>query len=386
MSWFWNAKANPEGAKIVAKDMQKAYMLANYLAGSYKPTTKLGRKMQEVAKYGTKRLMDSKRSAKRKAPTVYREGVIRTKQQTAKKRRRTRRKVSLKKKVNRLIKNAPKSSVVDYQYQERVKLPKAGGPMRSRFFEVVMLDKNIAQLAISNLSGVDYTTLDSNVLFKNMFWEFHITNGVTCNVELEYFWVQCKDSGGSSYLNDLDLEMTQRGTPLTSSVSSYSPDNYTTPPYHSKYPRRITLFPDERYTPITTGLNYANSHWRQLTQVQKCRLGPGDDIKIQFSKSSMAYKDELADQTSGLTYVKGLDTHLIIKTSGMFAHDETYPNVVTAFDTAQDCVKRLQFKIVYSDGKGLRVTNRDSEFTNQTVVSNPVQAEDKVSAMEPADE
>lgn len=344
---------------------------------------------KDIAKKGVKRLADTVKGQPTKKQTrgnkvvVMRDGVMRTETQRGRGRKVSRKKVSLKKKVNRLMKNLPKNSIEEYTFSERIKIPKAGGPGRGRISEMVMFNTTMIKEAIASLAtGIDFTVIDSKVLLKNIYMEFELVNAVTCNTDIEYMWVVCKDSGNLSYLNDWFNEFAERVQPLTSTIGAEVAPTTT----QSKYPRRLTLFMDERYNEITRGLQYQASHWRKIGKVRKATLGPGDKIKMIYSLKSLTYADEKADQQSGSTYLKDLNIHLIVKTIGALAHDQTNVNIVTAFDTAQDCVKRTKFNVVYNDGTGIRQMVRNSELDIQTGVTTPVQVDDKASAVEIADD
>lgn len=387
-SSFWGAK--PHGDKYEPQLTKKQYnhlaKVITLVAGTYKPATKLGQKTLALVQSLGRKAQEMTKSKKTKKAVIHREGVMRTEQQSGKKRKRTKKKVSLRKKVNTLMKNMPKSSKLEFEFAERYKQPKAGGPGRGRLFEIEMFNQVLAKQAINDLSGVDFSAIDSNVLFKNLYFEYHMTNAVTCNTEIEYFWVQCKDTTSLSYLDDWRAECVERGITPTSSVSSAVAANFVGPGFQSKYPRRITTFLNERFIPITTGLKYASHHWRQISPVYKTRLGPGDDIKITHSMRRFSYKDEQADQSAGISYLKGMNIHLIIKTNGMWAHDQTNVDCVSSFDTAQDCCQRVKWTVVYSDGEGRNVIDRINDLANQGGVSVPVQAEDKASAVEFAED
>lgn len=317
---------------------------------------------------------------------VYREGIYSSRVVTARSRRRKRKKTSLKKEVKALKKNLPKSSVRLYQLSQRVKFVPTNNALTgsspgagySRMFELPVFNAVQVREAIASWNGVDYRATNSAIKVQNIYIDVRGVNCFTANAEVEYFFVQCKDFTAIKYLDDVKDEMSDRGQALSNSVAGVGAPTSIT----SLYPIRLTLNPNERETPITVGTNHQSAHWRPLSKVKKVRVGPGDEVRMTLTPTDILYKDEVYDDN--VNYLRGIDIHLICHVKGAIAHADTHKDRITFFTAGMDGYHRTNFKLVISDGQGTHDYFYNKEYTTQETETVPVQAEDKVSAVEQA--
>lgn len=296
---------------------------------------------------------------------------------------------SLKKRVLRLEKEAPKSSKKNINYCKLFKIPKTTNPNAVRMCEFVFTDQayweTIGQLnSMGGSSATDFTAEKTSITVKNGYCKMTMKNNCTTNAEVSLCWVACKDSTNNSVLTDYVQEGGFRGYTFTNTVSAEAGETAVT----SAYPSNLVLdgaagsYGAERNYPKDLAFRHVRSHWRNLTGWMKYIIGPGDTLTTNYKIPTFAYKPEAYDTPGSNTYIRGnYDIHLIVFIKGTLAHDDTNVNKVGFANPTLDCEARTLHTYVYSDGKGLKEV-RYQNTINSTGLTAPTHADNNASAIE----
>lgn len=312
---------------------------------------------------------------------TYKNDGVSGQKKYVRKRKRRRRKMSLKKKVNRMARNMPKMSTKTFR-DFRTLTMSATTANRKKVYWINMFDHPNYESYIQNLTGVDTSSnVDyraSNTSVKmDLFYRLKCKSNITANTKIRYAILACKDDDNESPLTQIKEELEARGYTVPA-VQSAVASTATS----SRVPQRITFQEGSFHLPIFSNQQLLKN-WKIVQGVKTSTIGPGDTFNCAWSKRNHIYKPETLDNEP-FTYLSGQSFGVLIEFSGDISHDQTNTGKIGYGLWHIDGEEQRQAHVKYANPKGLKevVYTDDLTATNFTV---PTHADNEASAMEIGD-
>lgn len=297
--------------------------------------------------------------------------------QNVKKRKVNRNKKTLKDRIRSLEKNKPSATVQLYKETVPMTLWTNGNNLR-RIYYINFLGKTEAEALISALNGVDFTTVNSNILIRNVLATIILKNNMTANAEVKYQWVKCANDSADNPLQNIIEELTDRGYMMTGMTSTTAEVAATA--LVANTPEFLLATSQQMYYPIF-GLQGRN--WKPLAPATRVLIGPGDRIELHQKIPNFKYKPEREDQDS-FNHHKGLDYGLIISVAGDYQHNDTTNEFkVSRSGHRLDGERRLRMEAVVPEGGGVKNVTLVNGW-DVANVEDPVHADNMISGIEAA--
>lgn len=261
-------------------------------------------------------------------------------------------KITLKKRVQRLEKNKPSLSY--YTYYDTRPYVSILGVNKRKICQLRLIRTDDVE---THMATVEFPTATVNMTSKNTtipvkaHAKMTLVNGSVRAMDIKWVIVECADDTIYSPLDNLAAHQSDRalaspvvnGEIATDASQSYIMGNIE--------------YGIEKFCSVQMSAAYNNAtrHWKlgKKQKVQSLRLNPGDTFDIYYN-DTFRYKPEQKDQQgANATYFKGQDSFLLIDYVGELAHGSTKTLQIgtgTGQIDAQLCVK---YTFTIQNGLGL---------------------------------
>lgn len=235
------------------------------------------------------------------------------------------RKVSLKKKVDRLIKNMPKDSYKHIKMYEPVTINVSGNTNKWHWcpvFDNQVMSNELASVNVGIPLAQDLSGEDSNKIWlKNRFMKFHFRNSRTSPLTVQVIWVKCKVDQATQPLAKLSDGWQDRGLTVTNTVQLSTPASAST----AFQPSYLELPAGELFYTVSEAGSQFSKNWSVIGQ-KTCRLDGGDEFIDTCSLPDKLIHVSDFDEVEA--YKKDYDCGAIIRVMGVLSHDETNNDIV----------------------------------------------------------
>lgn len=310
------------------------------------------------------------KSRRRPSVTVKRDGVVGRRVYARKKKRKIKR-PSLAKRIRALEGGKPALSRHKFALTSPFKLSTFEN--EKRVFLIPMLDRQRMENSMDNIkyanlagTGVNFAAPGATplVLLQNLYMELLLKNAMTSNMQVKYKFVSPTDDSEESYLDHLNEDYQSRGIGNVAKAPALTPNTL-----RANIPERLVYNIDQLYFPIGS-TNATRKKYRDLTKMKSVTLGPGDSIKMVYTRKRHRYRPEDHDQDPD-SYKKN-EVYLLISLVGDLAHGNAdgtdFTDVVGFGATSGDSMRRIVWDVVYDDGLGKQdhEENNDGDYSNFT--------------------
>jgi hypothetical protein len=279
-----------------------------------------------------------------------------------------RKKKSLRKKVNSLIRNQPKYSIKTFRNFKTMVMPH-NADNEHRIHSIDVFRANDMEGWIQNLTQVDAAAAadyraENTAVKMDIFYKITIRNNSLSNCDMKYVFINCIDTNDNFPIHWVKEDLQDRGytVPALSGITGATATS-------SEVPNRIIFNASNPWHVSTMSGVEFDRKWKKVGKIKSVTLGPGDVINLYYKRKNLVYKPEIFDKTPR-RYLKHQSACLLIDTRGQLGHDQTNHDLVGYGRVHLDCEQKLIARVKYYNPKGLReeVYTDTLDSTNVTLI------------------
>lgn len=292
-----------------------------------------------------------------------------------KKRKVTRKKKSLKARVSRLEKGAPKHSVFFHRDSEYLFMN--GTINQKRWYDISGFSHKHIEDTLGNIrvDGTDLDLLteaktnDVTVACRNIYQSILLKNNFTTNCSVRVYWVQATDDSNIQLNTIIQKGFQDAGYTNVHTTASTARVNGSTSIRPAFASSGLNNVAGNGLTNIFLSESKQFMRTFKIVKSDKLEMGPGDSAKSFYTMKSYNYKPRETDNEAEV--FKERDIHCIVELVGSLGHGASPStfNIVGWMASRLDAVVDIKYDVVY-DGAGeyRKHVNADIYDTTDAIV------------------
>lgn len=282
-----------------------------------------------------------------------RNGNMRVKVSSSKRKRRKR---TLKKRIGRLEKNAPKKSVYQYLRTNMIHMRQSATGAVNTSNKVLYNLRGFTSNEVDNeMLSIEYDAGPSDLTTQNtgvkcsLWMHAKVKNAGLHAVELKYVKYITADHNSNGPLEVARVEAVGSNYTITNTVQSAT----SAAAGNSYIPEYLELKRDENLQTIIGKVGNSRVRTFKTGKISKVTLNPGDELEI-YHKNSFVYKPKVKDEEAQ-TYLKGYDMGIVFEIVGELAHGQAVgtEDIVNFSDWRLDGFVKKKCTLTLVNGLGL---------------------------------